>query len=568
MRRMVFILILGMSFMHESIAQDWREIDKIMELSGAESEADLHSEEVEHFSEMLKHPLRINRMSRSSLLDCGLFSPYQVASFLEYRQRFGAVASLSELASVDGFSKRYVDILGPFISMDNDIGQGKSCLGSRVGHDISLRGGYRFSNEKHEWQYGFKYGLDVSDLLSASIGMSVARYSFSLAYDFRKSDAKIILGDFNARFGQGLTSWNGVFLSSLTSPSGFMKKASGVTQVRSFTGSSANTGVASEWGFGNFVLSTAVGLPKIKDAKTITKDQTIRPVVNFRWLNRLGSVGVTAVSESDLSGQSVAFCLKSSVDASLCIRGVNLFSEAAYDWSVRVASVVAGTDFSPGEYFRVAALSGWVQGQQCQFAVSGELTESTQKKHRLLFSTEGLYYYVPKDKSDEYSLQVKSQIRWDWQVVDRLFLKIRLTDRFRTWGFPHRAEVRAELGVLFGSWVVDMCAILLKYREISSLVYLDNSYKTNLLTLHLRLGLFDVGHWDDRIYVYEYDIPGSFNVPAYYGRGVWASSMLSWKISRSIRLYARASFITYPFMPDEKKKPGRAELKIQSVFRF
>jgi hypothetical protein len=84
----------------------------------------------------------------------------------------------------------------------------------------------------------------------------------------------------------------------------------------------------------------------------------------------------------------------------------------------------------------------------------------------------------------------------------------------------------------------------------------------------MKQSVFIVDNWDDRIYAYEYDVPGSFNVPAYYGRGVWIASMLSWKVSRLIRLYARASYISYPFMSDEKKKPGKAELKLQSVFKF
>jgi hypothetical protein len=100
------------------------------------------------------------------------------------------------------------------------------------------------------------------------------------------------------------------------------------------------------------------------------------------------------------------------------------------------------------------------------------------------------------------------------------------------------------------------------------LAYVDASYKTATITLHLRAGAFCVDNWDDRIYVYEYDAPGSFNVPAYYGRGVWTASVLSWKLSRAVRLYVRGCYISYPFMSVEKKKPGKAELKLQTIFKF
>ena len=86
------------------------------------------------------------------------------------------------------------------------------------------------------------------------------------------------------------------------------------------------------------------------------------------------------------------------------------------------------------------------------------------------------------------------------------------------------------------------------------------------LTAYLRQGIFFIDDWDDRIYVYERDAPGSFNVPAMYGRGLWTSLMASARINSSLRLYSRASYVCYPFM--EKKKPGKAELKLQLQWRF
>ena len=59
-------------------------------------------------------------------------------------------------------------------------------------------------------------------------------------------------------------------------------------------------------------------------------------------------------------------------------------------------------------------------------------------------------------------------------------------------------------------------------------------------------------------YAYERDFAGCFNVPAYYGRGWWTSAYLSWKYSRWGTVQLRAAY----------KKPGKAELKIQSVLHF
>ena len=74
-----------------------------------------------------------------------------------------------------------------------------------------------------------------------------------------------------------------------------------------------------------------------------------------------------------------------------------------------------------------------------------------------------------------------------------------------------------------------------------------------------------VDDWDDRIYAYERDAPGSFSVPAYYGRGYWLALTAGWKISRGFRLYFRGAYQDYPWLrPSEtEKKPAKAEIRLQ-----
>ena len=84
--------------------------------------------------------------------------------------------------------------------------------------------------------------------------------------------------------------------------------------------------------------------------------------------------------------------------------------------------------------------------------------------------------------------------------------------------------------------------------------------------MYARAGAFRVDEWDDRIYAYERDSPGSFSVPAYYSRGAWAAFTAAWRFATWGKIYVRAAFTAYPFM--EQKKPGKAELKLQSVFDF
>ena len=579
MWRKIFIVCVSLFCALETNAQQGGEEGAVAAFLGLSSEDEISDEELERFADLLRRPLHINMLSRSRLASSGLFTGYQVAALLDYRERFGNIMSFTELATVDGFSRQYVELIRPFITLDF-VGKVMTSGSSKlIFNDLSLRGGYRYSDLEHGLQYGLKYSVDACDALIASLGFSKSltaknpwpsACSFSSSYDFRKADMKLVLGDFNARFGQGLVAWNGAFINSLTSPSGFMKKASGLSVVRSFTGSTANTGMAAEYSLGKFTIAAACAFPWVKDALVgeHVKKYGLQSVVNMKWWSRIGTIGTTtSLDYSDIVSQGMPV-VRTAVDAALCIRGINVYSEAAYEWSTGKAAFIAGMDLSPTESLRLAALAGCNYGENWQFAVSSEILAGKTRRHKVNLSADMLYYSVPKIDGQKGSIQVKSQVRWEGNVAEHLLLKVRLSDRFKTWGLQHRAEFRTEADVPLGMFALGTRFIILKSRDHSFLGLLDAAVRSGNLTVRLRACAFLVDHWDDRIYVYEYDAPGSFNGPAYYGRGVWTSSMVSWKINRSVRLYFRASYISYCFMSEEKKKPGRAELKLQSVFKF
>ena len=578
MWRKIFIVCVSLFCALETNAQQGGEEGAVAAFLGLSSEDEISDEELERFADLLRRPLQLNSMSRSRLASSGLFTGYQVASLLEHRQRFGDIMSFAELASVDGFGHQFVELLRPFVVLE-PLGELISSGNSRRINDMSLRSGYRYGEQENDYQYGFKYSLEAYGAVTASFGFTKSltaknpwpsACSFSASYDFRKADMKLILGDFNSRFGQGLVAWNGDFIYSLTSPSGFMKKSSGLSVVRSFTGSTANTGMAAEYSFGKFTIAAACAFPWVKDALVgeHVKKYGLQSVVNMKWWSRIGTIGTTtSLDYSDIVRHGMA-AVRSSVDAALCVRGANVFSEVAYDWGANKVGFIAGMDMSPTESLRVAGLSGCNYGENWQFAVSSEILAGKSRRHKINLSADMLYYPVPKVDGQKGSVQVKSQVRWEGKVAEHLLLKVRLSDRFRTWGLQHRAELRTEAEVPLGMLTLGTRFVILNSRNHAFLGHQDASFRSSRITARLRAGAFLADHWDDRIYVYEYDAPGSFNVPAYYGRGLWTSSMVSWKINRSVRLYFRASYISYCFMSEEKKKPGRAELKLQSVFKF
>ena len=146
-------------------AQDSSEHEKITAFLGVSSEEEISSEEYELLQDALRHPIKINLMSKSRLIASGLFTPYQAASLVDYRKRFGNVFSFAELASVDGFGQQCVEVLKPFLSLDSG---GQSDLTApkmnKVYNELFLRGGYKYSTDEQDWQYGVKYGLDFGQV--------------------------------------------------------------------------------------------------------------------------------------------------------------------------------------------------------------------------------------------------------------------------------------------------------------------------------------------------------------------------------------------------------------------
>ena len=131
---------------------------------------------------------------------------------------------------------------------------------------------------------------------------------------------------------------------------------------------------------------------------------------------------------------------------------------------------------------------------------------------------------------------------------------------------PTRVELRSELAFTSGAWKFSTRLDGIYCASFAFHAFLEAGYLTPKLSSYLRLGGFLIDNWDDRIWVYERDAPGSFTVPAYYGRGVHCSLYCAWKPSRHHSLYLRTSLVSYPGNPTPKN--GKFEFKLQYRLRI
>lgn len=564
------MLFLGAGVFH-LMSQTVSDIDAVLLFLGCDDPQDIDSEEMERLSALIGTPVMINQADVSDLRSCGLFTPYQVAVLDDYRSRHGDVVSFMEMSLLDGFGEEFIARLKPFVSLAP--GSMQSQDKGRARHDVAVRTGGRWrEDEGSDAGYAVKYRSGEGGRCSVTAAFSRNAgagpwYPQNVAGSFRmrfgRIDGQMIAGDFNARFGQGLTLWNGTFMTGLTTPDTFMKKPSGLSQPWSFTGSSALSGISAEFAAGKFVVSTMAAFPGLKSIVSSPREVGIMPALNMAWYGRYGHVSVTNVLQVSPGSDERLF--QTGLDAAICIRGVNLFGEVAADWTERRCKALLGSRFQAGEDMDMAIQLRLFQNEQGGVAAGGEYSTDI---HRITFSADGTYYPVSKDKDDPYSLQLKAQVLWEMKIASRLRMKTRVSERIRTWGHPFRTDIRVDMSCDLSPFCVMLRLNCLDCDGMGFLSYTEGSYAGETLAIHLRQGVFLIDDWDDRIYVYERDAPGSFNAPAMYGRGLWTGAAAGLKISRSLRLYARAAYTCYPFMEQERKKPGKAELKFQLQCRF
>lgn len=614
---------------------DW--MAAVVFLSGATVPEELDEHTVEQFSALRSRPLEINLVSRSRLSASGLFSQYQVASLVDYISRHGDILSFAELAAVDGFGKEYAAALEYFISLDSAALPGRSSDRKMpVYNSLTLRSGARKKEDgPADFSYAVKYMMDAGGRgeigLVTKSGYDAGHFppevvSFYAAFYGRHRLGKIIAGDFNARFGQGLALWSGFTMGGLTAPASCTRRASGISPYRSYSGEGSLRGIAADFSAGRLTVSSFIAAEGLRELMSGLDPGGISliPGLNVAFLghNCQGSVtcfaqtgdifypgsSVRSTSGSsdleDMTASSLwsgAFAdLKCAADFRYNIKGTDIFAETAFDCLALSAAAVGGVRFRIGEAADMAVAaryypasysgsrSGAVRSGSkcsneygvsacCSFASGGyvklagkEGFGSSSVAHTGNVSLDVFYSPVPRYGADAPGSQLKLMADYRWQASPSMALCFRGSGRLRTWDRSRKIDMRAGVRYSDGTFCFASRINAVASEALGLLGYMEGGYLSDIFTLYLRGGIFRADSWADRLYVYERDAPGNFNVPAYYGRGYWTALTAGIKVRRWLRAYLRASFLDYPWLQPgaEKKKPGKAELKIQVVFQL
>lgn len=571
----------------------------ILYLCGADSEEELDEQEVERFAALASRPLEINLASRGRMASSGLMSQYQIASLLDYRSRNGDVLSVSELAALDGFGEDYAKALKPFISFASNALPGQvRTLPKHLAYEALARSAVK----EDDFNYGMKYRMNYGDAFEFS---SAARTKYSDAEQFPPSAwsmnmtyygkerlGKVILGDFNARFGQGLTLWSGMSMSGLSTSSSFSKRPTGLSPSWSWSGIGSHRGVAADFMAGRCVISAFVSFPGLRAWCESGKSAEISMMTgaNITRYSRNGQFSLTGYCQTGPMNMSVKLQTgKLSGDFRYSWRGVDYFGEAAWDFAGNGPGAVLGAVFPlGGEWKLSSAVHSYSSDFSSDYTGGIRGWTKTSNEHGVALGLERGVAFLTTDLAvrdmDRNKRQIRILFKLPLQLTGTSVLSIRITERFRPYEeiLKYRTGARCDLdwsssglSARYGpsdkpAWKVRGRLEGLLCRSLAGLAYLEGGRKTDRFSAYLRGTIFIVDNWEDRIYSYERDAPGNFTVPAYYGRGWSLSAVSGCKFwlgkGKALKLYFRASTVAYSFMRDHK--PSVSEAKIQAVMTF
>lgn len=526
MKQMLLPAFLALLSVSAASAQTEETVRAALYLTGADSPEELDDRLLEELESFRTRPLEVNRASRARMLESGLLSAYQVASLLDYRSVAGDVLSFAELELVDGFGREAVAALRPFLSFSSSRLPGEAVKDTLiVRHSAVVRATLK--------DVGAKYRLTAGRFEGGGAWRGSGGTFYAL---YRTRHGKVLLGDYNTRYGQGLAFWSAFQLSGLSTPESFSKRANGIAPSWSFTGTGTLRGAAWDVTAGPFQLALFGAL-----------DGTLG--AHADWFGRNGQVGLTGSLD------------RISLDGKYSFRGVELFGEAVL--KKKRAGAVGGLRFPVGEHFRGAIL---LRGLPSTFTGKkyGEYGLAVGAGYRsddrsLSGSWTGDAALLPIPEKDPRRLQVKSTALLAWTVSEAWLVESRLVFRYRSYE-DSRTDWRVDATWTRDVWTVKGRLNGLYSGRFGTLAYLEGGWKPPGGVGWLRLTVFSIPTWQARIYAYERDAPGNFSVPAYYGTGLSLMAYGGWKFrirKTRIRLYLRGSCLW------RKEKPGQAGLKLQ-----
>jgi len=220
------------------------------------------SEITDRLYDLAERKVPLNSADADALSQIPLLSGYQVNQLLAHRRRYGSFKTIYELQLVDGFDKKTLQLLAPFITLEKDPDTFSATKRLYLGHDLMMRtasvlqqqkgylpdsSGSGFLGSQHKNYLRYIIDADIGEAgITADkdagepffVGHNSEGFDFYSAHLYLEKIGvtdKIALGDYSLQYGQGLNLWSGFSMGKATAISGAKKHAGGIRPYRSAT---------------------------------------------------------------------------------------------------------------------------------------------------------------------------------------------------------------------------------------------------------------------------------------------------------------------------------------------
>ena len=254
------------------------------------------------------NPINLNQTNFDELSRLNLLTDVQIISILDYKRKFGNILTIYELRAVEELDQDVIDRVVPFVSageakqyktkLKNILKYGRNDVILRYQRGLQTKEGYipksdsvlaanpnkqyLGSPDKIYARYKFTYKDKISWGVTAEkdAGEQFFKGAQSKGFDFYSAHLmvkdlgiinKIVIGDFHANFGQGLTMWSGFNMGKSADVLNVKRYARGLKKYSSVNESNFMRGVGVKLQKNKFDL-TVFGSHKRIDANVNVSD--------------------------------------------------------------------------------------------------------------------------------------------------------------------------------------------------------------------------------------------------------------------------------------------------------
>lgn len=274
------------------------------------------------------HPINLNKTSREELEELQLLNDIQINNLLKHIEKNGNLISIYELQSINDFDLASIKEILPFVYVTNNFNtaffsakemfkDGKHEFVTRFQRILEPQAGYSVSDSIKKLKpnsyylgdpnrvfarYTFQYNNNVSFAIAGEkdAGEELFKGSQKQGFDFYTGHIAIknikfvktlVVGDYQATFGQGLTLWQGFAFGKSALPMNVKRSAVGIKPYRSFDENRFFRGAAGTFRIKKFEVTGLVSHKKI-DANAVVADTSSNGDLDVQSVSSLETGGL------------------------------------------------------------------------------------------------------------------------------------------------------------------------------------------------------------------------------------------------------------------------------------